>query len=229
MSRAPVWRAVAAFAVIAISLALALTTAPRLGLDLRGGTQLVFEARNSPTVEADAAATDRALDVLRQRADALGVVDPTLVRSGERRIIVELPGVLDPRQAAEVIGRTAQLAFHPVTGAAEAGAPGATRDEYGGHLTLGPAAITGDGVRDAVEQTDPQRGPGWWVRLEFRDAGSWQRLTGAAACEPRGDHTRRIAIVLDQEIISSPPLDPSVPCGTGIPGGGVEITGSFTH
>lgn len=121
MSRAPLWRAVAALAVIAISLLLALTIAPRLGLDLRGGTQLVFETRDSPTVKADADAADRALDVLRRRADALGVVDPTLVRSGEKRIIVELPGVLDPREAAAVIGKTAQLNFHPVLSAAEEG------------------------------------------------------------------------------------------------------------
>ncbi|WP_431915314.1 protein translocase subunit SecD [Nonomuraea jabiensis] len=224
MLRAPFWRAVTALAVIAISLILALVSAPRLGLDLRGGTQLVFETRDSPTVKADSAATDRALDVLRQRADALGVVDPTLVRSGERRIIVELPGVLDPRQAAEVIGRTAQLAFHPVLGD-----EGDVRDENGGQLRLGPAAITGDGIADAVEQSDPQRGPGWWVSIDFRDAGAWQRMSGAAACEPVGDPKRRIAIVLDDEVISSPPLDPSVPCRTGIPGGSADITGSFTH
>jgi SecD/SecF fusion protein len=157
MFRAPFWRAVTACAVIVISLIVTLAAAPRLGLDLRGGTQLVFETKSSATVQADAAATDRALNVLRQRADALGVVDPTLVRSGERRIIVELPGVLDPRQAAEVIGRTAQLAFHPVLGAAEPGDKEAVRDENGGLLKLGPAAITGDGVSDAAEQSDPQR------------------------------------------------------------------------
>ncbi|TDC04369.1 protein translocase subunit SecD [Nonomuraea longispora] len=229
MFRAPFWRAVTALAVIAISSALALTMEPRLGLDLRGGTQLVFEARDSPTVKADAAATDRALSVLRQRADALGVVDPTLVRSGEKRIIVELPGVLDPRKAAEVIGRTAQLAFHPVTGAAEKGDKSALPDENGQLLKLGPPAITGDGVSDAAEQSDPQRGPGWFVTLSFRDAAAWQKLTGAAACEQVGDPKRRVAIVLDKEIISSPPLDPSVACQAGIPGGKSEITGSFTH
>ncbi|NBE98460.1 protein translocase subunit SecD [Nonomuraea sp. KC401] len=229
MFRAPFWRAVTALAVIAISSALALTMEPRLGLDLRGGTQLVFEARDSPTVKADAAATDRALSVLRQRADALGVVDPTLVRSGEKRIIVELPGVLDPRKAAEVIGRTAQLAFHPVTGAAKKGDKSALPDENGQLLKLGPPAITGDGVSDAAEQSDPQRGPGWFVTLSFRDAAAWQKLTGAAACEPVGDPKRRVAIVLDKEIISSPPLDPSVACQAGIPGGKSEITGSFTH
>lgn len=229
MFRAPFWRAVAACAVIAISIFVMFSAAPRLGLDLRGGTQLVFETRDSPTVKADAAATDRSLSVLRQRADALGVVDPTLVRSGERRIIVELPGVMDPRQAAEVIGRTAQLAFHSVAGEGAEGDADTVRTETGELLKLGPAAITGDGVSDAVERSDPQRGPGWWVSLAFREAGPWQRLTGEAACHPQGDPRRRIAIVLDKEVISSPPVDPSVPCGGGIPGGNSDITGSFTH
>ncbi|MEU8267203.1 hypothetical protein AB0B89_08540 [Sphaerisporangium sp. NPDC049002] len=158
MSRAPRWRAVMALAVIAISLLPVLTMAPRLGLDLRGGTQLVFETKDSPTVKADAAAADRALDVLRRRADALGVVDPTLVRSGEKRIIAELPGVLDPRKAAEVIGRTAQLMFHPVLGVAEAGDPGAKADKSGERLRLGPPAVSGEGVTDAVARSDPQQG-----------------------------------------------------------------------
>ncbi len=68
-------------------------------------------------VEANAESTDRALGVLRNRIDALGVTDPTVTRSGENRIIIELPGVQDPREAAEVIGRTAQLTFHPVVSA----------------------------------------------------------------------------------------------------------------
>ncbi|MFC5832679.1 protein translocase subunit SecD [Nonomuraea insulae] len=229
MFRAPFWRAVAACAVIVISLVVTFSASPRLGLDLRGGTQLVFETKDSPTVKADAAATDRALTVLRQRADALGVVDPTLARSGERRIIVELPGVLDPSKAAEVIGRTAQLAFHPVAGAAQPGDKTAVRDENGGLLQLGPAAITGDGVSDAAERSDSQRGPGWWVSIDFREAGAWQRLTGEAACRPPDDPRRRVAIVLDKEVISSPPLDAAVPCRTGIPGGSADITGSFTH
>ncbi|NUW33111.1 protein translocase subunit SecD [Nonomuraea sp. SMC257] len=238
MSRAPVWRAVVACAVIATAFILAFTLSPRLGLDLRGGTQLVFETRDSPTAKADSEATDRALDVLRRRADALGVVDPTLVRSGERRIIVELPGVLDPRQAAEVIGRTAQLAFHPVRGAAGPQEQGAgpqeqgdtvLADESGTRLRLGPAAVSGDAVADAAARSDPQQGPGWFVTVDFRDAGGWQRLTGAAACEAPGDPRRRVAIVLDREIISSPQVDPSVACRAGMPGGSTQITGSFTQ
>jgi len=227
MSRAPIWRAVAAIAVIVTSIILTFTMTPRLGLDLRGGTQLVFQTRDSPTVKADAEATDRALDVLRRRADALGVVDPTLVRSGEKRIIVELPGVLDPQQATEVIGRTAQLTFHPVLGVAEAGDKNAVPDESGRPLLLGPVAIRGDGVTDASAQSDPQRGR--WVSVDFRAAEAWRKLTGKAACQAPGDPGRRVAIVLDDKIISSPQVDPSVPCDAGISGGTTEITGSFTH
>ncbi|GAB3136377.1 protein translocase subunit SecD [Microbispora hainanensis] len=228
MSRAPLWRAVAALAVIATSLLLALTMAPRLGLDLRGGTQLVFETRDSPTVRADADATDRALDVLRRRADALGVVDPTLVRSGEKRIIVELPGVLDPREAAAVIGKTAQLNFHPVLGPAEGGDTHAIADESGQKLKLGPVALGGAGVTDAAARSDPQAGPGWFVTIDFKEPGPWRKLTGEAACAPVGDHKRRVAIVLDNEIISSPQVDESIACGAGIGGGTTQITGSFT-
>ncbi|WP_328794100.1 protein translocase subunit SecD [Herbidospora solisilvae] len=165
--------------------------------------------------------------MLRRRADALGVVDPTLLRSGERRIIVELPGVLDPRQAAEVIGRTAQLTFHPVLG--PAGHSGRVlADESGQPLSVGPAAITGGDVRDAAARTDPAQGPGWFVGLDFHDAGAWRRLTAEAACHDPGDPRRRVAIVLDEEVISSPQVDPSVGCRAGIPGGSTQITGSFS-
>ena len=118
MTRAPVVRAMAALAVIATSLFIALTMSPRLGLDLRGGTQIVLETRDSPTVKANAESTDRTLEVLRRRADSLGVADAPLARSGERRIIVELPGVQDPTKAAAIIGKTALLTFHPVLGRA---------------------------------------------------------------------------------------------------------------
>ncbi|MFI6500229.1 protein translocase subunit SecD [Nonomuraea typhae] len=226
MKRAPMWRAVAALAVIATSLFLAFTMSPRLGLDLRGGTQLVFEAGDTPTVKADAAATDRAVQVLQRRADALGVVDPTLVRSGEKRIIVELPGVLDSRKAVDVIGRTAQLSFHAVEGA---GADGkGLPDEQGRRLALGPAVISGDGVTDAGARTDPQQGPGWFVTVDFREPGAWQKLTGEAACQPMGDPKRRVAIVLDNKIISSPEVVQETPCRAGQSGGRTSITGDFT-
>ena len=125
MNGAAVVRALLAFIVLALSAFYVLTKPPRLGLDLRGGTQIVLETRDSPTVKAGRESTERTLEVLRRRVDALGVAEPAIAQSGERRIIVELPGVHDPRQAAAVLGRTAQLTFHPVL--AISGAPEARR------------------------------------------------------------------------------------------------------
>lgn len=191
MTRATAVRAVLAVAVLLVSVYISLTMSPRLGLDLQGGTRIVLQARDTATVEADRETTDRTLEVLRQRIDSLGVSEPTLTRSGEDRIIVELPDVQDPRQAAEVIGRTAQLTFHAVEGPAvekpdekpsgsdptadpsptadTADPDGLTlSDEQGRALDLGPARLSGAGVEDATAGFDAQGGAGWSVSLEFR-------------------------------------------------------------
>ncbi|MGN9911020.1 protein translocase subunit SecD [Phytohabitans sp. LJ34] len=229
MSRANAARAVLALVVIVVSGWLIAVRPARLGLDLRGGTQIVLETRDGELAKATAETTDEAVEVLRRRVDALGLSEPTLARAGERRIIVELPGVSDPRQATEVIGRTAQLTFRPVL------APGSTvdggqtlPDERGQQLQLGPAALTGNQVADAVAG----RGQfsGWEVQLDFRDAGkaAWAKLTGTAACAPQGDPTRRVAVVLDDRVLVSAEVDTETPCGTGNASGRARITGTFT-
>ncbi|MFE4306428.1 protein translocase subunit SecD [Streptomyces sp. NPDC056891] len=254
-SRSAFWRALLALAVVALSLWITLTTPPRLGLDLRGGTRIVLQTEHGPTARADAAATDRALEVLRKRVDGLGVAEPSLARSGERRIVVELPGLRDPRQAAEVIGRTAQLTFHAVTGEAQrpagpdasdgssgsggqagtvakSGTPRvlADPDAPGRFLDLAAPVLTGDGVKSAEAVLDTTSGRGWTVDLSFRDraADTWARLTGAAACAAPGDPARRVAIVLDDRIVSAPAMQTGVPCGSGIGGGSAQITGGFS-
>ncbi|MFI5721958.1 protein translocase subunit SecD [Streptomyces cyaneofuscatus] len=239
MTRATTVRAVLAVAVLLVSVYITLTMSPRLGLDLQGGTRMVLQAKDSATVEADRETTDRTLEVLRQRIDSLGVAEPVLTRSGEDRIIVELPDVQDPRQAAAVIGRTAQLSFHEVLGAAPPGADPAPEagekrlilpDEQGTRLDLGPVRLSGAGVKDATAFFEAQQAAGWTVKLDFhKDAGKdWTKLTGEAACHPAGDERRRVAIVLDEKVISSPQVDPSVGCQAGLPSGGTQITGSFT-
>ncbi|MET9094736.1 protein translocase subunit SecD [Streptomyces cyaneofuscatus] len=239
MTRATTVRAVLAVAVLLVSVYITLTMSPRLGLDLQGGTRMVLQAKDSATVEADRETTDRTLEVLRQRVDSLGVAEPVLTRSGEDRIIVELPDVQDPRQAAAVIGRTAQLSFHEVLGAAPPGTDTAPEtgenrlilpDEQGTRLDLGPVRLSGAGVKDATAFFEAQQAAGWTVKLDFhKDAGKdWTKLTGEAACHPAGDERRRVAIVLDEKVISSPQVDPSVGCQAGLPSGGTQITGSFT-
>ncbi|MTE20757.1 protein translocase subunit SecD [Streptomyces sp. TRM43335] len=249
MKRANLVRALLALAVVAVSVYLTVTTSPRLGLDLRGGTQIVLETRDSPTTQADREATDRTLEVLRRRVDALGVAEPNITRSGDNRIIVELPGLQDPREAADVLGRTAQLTFHPVLGIAGAEEQREQQEQEreegekpqdeervlpdgsGQRLRLGPAELTGDGVEDAEAAFDQQTGGGWYVTVDLRGRGkdAWAELTGQAACSPAGDPKRRVAIVLDDEIISSPQVDPSVACDVGITGGSTQITGGFTQ
>ncbi|MGC0429450.1 protein-export membrane protein SecD [Streptomyces sp. SAI-195] len=237
-------RALAALAVLVAAVAIALTMPVRLGLDLRGGTQIVLETKSTDTTRADREATDRTVEVLRGRIDALGVAEPTIVRSGENRVVVELPGVQDPKKAADVLGRTAQLTVHSVLGPAEDAGDGAggkdekasgadgervLPDESGQSLRLKAASLTGQDVKGADARFDQQGGAGWHVTVDFKDAGSdrWARVTGEAACNPAGDVKRRVAIVLDNKIISSPQVDPSVSCGAGITGGSTQITGQF--
>ncbi|WP_405679088.1 protein translocase subunit SecD [Streptomyces sp. NBC_01511] len=245
MTRATTVRAVLAAAVLLVSLFVTLTMSPRLGLDLQGGTRLVLQARDSATATADRESTDRTVEVLRQRIDSLGVSEPTVTRSGENRVLVELPDVTDPREAAEVLGRTAQLSFHPVNGLADdsaADAPGPDRpeseksgelvlpDESGRELRLGTSELSGAGVKEARAEFDGQQGAGWFVSLDFRDDASraWTRLTADAACHPPQDERRRVAIVLDDQVISAPQVSPSVACGAGLPSGTTQISGSFS-
>ncbi len=226
------WRALAAFLIIALAGFSAWHFPPNLGLDLRGGTQIVLEAQSTDRVDADADATDRALEVIRGRVDALGVSEPTLARSGENRIIVELPGVQDPEQAAEVIGQTATLEFREVLSPAAEGVEpeeGQTvlPDESGQELLLGPVAFDGNGISDAAA-AQPEGGIGQWVvNVDFsgEGRGPWGELVQSACANPAAG--QRIAIVLDDGIISSPSIQPSL-CQSG-GGNSTSITGEFSQ
>ncbi len=232
-NRAPLWRGIAAFVVLAASLAFAYFQPAKLGLDLSGGTQIVLETQDTERVQADAEATDRALEVLRGRVDALGVAEPTLARSGENRIIVELPGVQDPREAAEAIGKTAQLTFHEVLRPAQEGEEPEeegqliSQDEEGAPLLLGPTAVDGEGVSDATA-AQPQDSIGQWVvNVDFSGEGrtGWRDLVESACANQNAGN--RVAILLDNEIISSPGIVPEL-CASG-GGNSTSISGDFTQ
>ena len=239
MSKNLIWRALAVLLLVGGAIAVVLTKPARLGLDLRGGTQIVLEAQATPEQELNDDTLARTVEVLRRRVDQLGVSEPSLQRSGDERVIIELPGVADPDEALEVIGRTAQLTFHPVEGVAPNAPKKNDQDqedelvlpaEGGEFLRLGPPALTGDGVGDAEAVTDTVGGA-WEVSVTFRDEGAaqWTEITGQAACAPAGDPKRRVAIVLDEEVVSSPQVDPSIQCDVGISGGPTSITGNFTQ
>jgi SecD/SecF fusion protein len=89
------------------------TRGTTLGLDLKGGVQLVYQAEptaQQPTVTQEALARSR--DLMRERVDAFGVAEPELLLAGENQIEVNLPGVKDAQRAAEQVGSTAQLFFY---------------------------------------------------------------------------------------------------------------------
>ena len=84
-----------------------------LGLDLKGGTQLVYDARPTPqTPTVDGNAIDRAINIIRTRTDKFGVSEPEISRIGATGIQVGLPSVQDAQQAIDQVGKTAQLYFY---------------------------------------------------------------------------------------------------------------------
>lgn len=70
--------------------------------------------RDEYVTQAKSAAVTQAMETIRNRVDSLGVSEPSISRYGETQIVIQLPGLKDPRRAKEIIGKTALLAFHVV-------------------------------------------------------------------------------------------------------------------
>jgi SecD/SecF fusion protein len=102
--------------VLALLLAsgLVIATKPtRLGLDLKGGVELVYQAKPTPAQpEVTPESLDRAIDIMRERVDQLGVSEPEIQRSGRDQISVGLPDVKNADRARRQVGRVAQLFFY---------------------------------------------------------------------------------------------------------------------
>ena len=218
---------VVAFGSLAATIAAG--NAPELGLDLQGGASVVL----SPPGDVDDEVLDQAVEVIRNRVDALGVAEPDITRQGDA-VVVELPGVKDQRRALEVVGQTAELRFRPLqdyipeTPPADAAATSTTvpptptpREQDvpeaevllpGGDTVdpglyrLGPAGALGRGIADAQAVfTTPQ----WSVSLEFTDEGIAQFNQLAAACFNRQPTcaSGAVAIVLDSRVMSIPAVE----------------------
>ncbi len=85
----------------------------RLGLDLKGGVELVYQGEPSPQVpKVTPEALDRAVDIIRERVDQLGVGEPEIQRSGDNQISVGLPDVTNIERAKQQVGTPAQLYFY---------------------------------------------------------------------------------------------------------------------
>jgi preprotein translocase subunit SecD len=88
---------------------IAVGNTPQLGLDLQGGVSVVLQPPKGTPKDT----VDTAIEIIRNRVDALGVAEPQISRSGSA-VVVELPGVKNQQKAIELIGTTAQLRFRPV-------------------------------------------------------------------------------------------------------------------
>lgn len=236
---------------------------PHLGLDLQGGISVVLTAQGN----ADTDSIDKAVDVIRNRVDALGVAEPDISRQGAN-VLVQLPGIKQQSKAIQIIGTTAQLRFRPVLaemtpGSAEyiaATPPDCAkpetypeddpakevvlcvrqRDAAGkdAPLTTWPKArlakaeMSGSDVSGATaELPSGTAALAWQVSLDLTSEGGkkFQDITGRLACNSPGDPKRRLAIVLDRVVESSPQAGEDVQCNQGIAGGSAQITGSFTE
>jgi len=99
-------------AAIVIACIFVIRTMPiTLGLDLQGGTRLVFEGVDTDKVKVSDDSMSGVVAVIRNRIDGLGVAEPTIQRKGRDQVIVELPGVKDPDRAIKLIGDMALFAL----------------------------------------------------------------------------------------------------------------------
>ena len=84
---------------------------PGLGLDLKGGLNVIISAKEKKGVKITQKGMDQAILIMQERVNKLGVSEPVIEQQGKKNIIVQLPGVKDADEALEVIGQRALLEF----------------------------------------------------------------------------------------------------------------------
>ena len=98
--------------LFAASIAVIALMPTKLGLDLKGGVQLVYQAKPTAQSKVDTESLERSIDIMRKRVDQLGVAQPEIQRSGAQEIDVDLPDVSNAQRAEAEVGKTAQLYFY---------------------------------------------------------------------------------------------------------------------
>lgn len=155
------------------------------GLDLAGGSVIVFEADTTDKVTEDNLTAVEA--VLRNRLDAQGYYEATVARQNDKRVRVEIPSVLDPEEAVKVLGATAKLTFV---------------DKDGNVVLEGGTDVKS--AQAAYEAVDASGTKGNLVKLTLTDEGRKKFADATAKISTYPDGENYIAIMLDEEPISSP-------------------------
>jgi len=197
----------------------------KLGLDLQGGTHLVYEADLSTVAKEDYDSSMQGLrDVIERRVNFFGVSEPIVQveeTAGHQRLIVELAGVVDPAQAIKMIGQTPYLEFKEQkenyreiiekNQKAEETGEGQMEDPFA------PALLTGKYLKKAELGFDQTTSYQALVSIQFNDEGAkiFEELTKKNIGKP-------LAIFIDGLPISIPTVQEA------ISGGKAQISGDFT-
>ena len=161
-------------------------------------------------------ALKQSIEIVRRRIDDVGTKEPTILQRGEKRILVELPGLKDPERIKKLLGKTAQLNFRLVSDNSEFGVDEIV-SETGEVLKISKRIImSGENLVDAQPSIQNQRNEPT-VSFTLDRLGS--QKFGRATTDNVG---KRLAIVLDGKIISAPNINEPITSGNGM------ISGNFS-
>jgi preprotein translocase subunit SecD len=181
------------------------TVETKLGLDLKGGLRVEYQAL--PVEGKEPTPADLAIikDIVERRVNTTGVSEPVVTTQGKDRVVVEMPGVTDPEAVRRLVGSTGRLDFVPL---------GSTQATEGQELDPKqfPPLFSGDQVSSATVGTDQNGRPAVDFVLKEDGKNKFAQYTAANV----GSY---FAITLDNAVVSAPVIQNS------IPNGNVQITG----
>ena len=185
---------------------------------------LIIEFSEAEKLALNTRTMEQSLEIIRRRVDEVGTREPTIQKQGERRILIQVPGIGSASELKTLIGTTAKLGFYKVirqtSNANELGNARTqtlpTRDEEGVFYVLDKTAVvTGEELVDAQPSFNQNGQPS--VSFRFNPGGA--RKFGNYTSDNVGS---LFAIVLDNEVISAPQIREAITGGSG------QITGNFS-
>ncbi|MBV8971206.1 MAG: protein translocase subunit SecD [Sphingomonadaceae bacterium] len=190
------------------------------------GNRVTLTPTDAGITAATNSAMEQAVEVIRRRIDELGTREPTIVRQGDNRIVVQVPGLQDPSALKALLGKTAKLEFKlvdteadPAAVAAGTQPPGDQILQYsdrpGAVAVKRRALITGDQLVDSQVGQDQNGAPAVTFRFDATGGRRFAKATQENVGKP-------FAIILDNKVISDPRINEPILGGSGI------ISGSYT-
>ncbi|WP_273759419.1 protein translocase subunit SecD [Bartonella sp. ML70XJBT.G] len=168
-------------------------------------------------------AIEQSLEIIRRRIDQVGVTEPAIQKVGTDRIMVQLPGLQDPKQLRDLLGTTAKMSFHLVPSQVDINNPplGVSilpgyNDETQRYAIYDQIALDGNVLKDARAGFDPQIPGRSIISFTMNSAGA-----KIFADITRQNINRPFAIVLDNKVLTAPTINSVIPNGQG------QITGNF--